>query len=66
MLLLDKDPLPWCTRVQISLDLARGVEYIHEHTISDYIHRDIKSVNILIDKNFCAKVVKMPVLDCDL
>ncbi|GMP99550.1 hypothetical protein CsSME_00046984 [Camellia sinensis var. sinensis] len=53
----DRDPMPWCTRVQIALDLAGGVEYIHEHTVPNYIHRDIKSVNILIDKNFRAKVV---------
>ncbi|XP_050208836.1 lysM domain receptor-like kinase 3 isoform X1 [Mercurialis annua] len=51
-----KDPLPWSTRVQIALDSARGLEYIHEHTIPLYIHRDIKSANILIDKNFRGKV----------
>ena len=51
-----RDPLPWSTRVQIALDSASGLEYIHEHTIPVYIHRDIKSANILIDKNFHAKV----------
>ncbi|KAI5330843.1 PREDICTED: chitin elicitor receptor kinase 1 [Prunus dulcis] len=50
------DPLPWSTRMQIALDSARGLEYIHEHTVPVYIHRDIKSANILIDKNFRAKV----------
>ncbi|MBA0871666.1 hypothetical protein Goshw_028765 [Gossypium schwendimanii] len=52
----DRDPLPWYARVQIGLDSARGLEYIHEHTVPLYIHRDIKSANILIDKNFRAKV----------
>ncbi|KAG4123973.1 hypothetical protein ERO13_D10G010900v2 [Gossypium hirsutum] len=52
----DRDPLPWLARVQIGLDSARGLEYIHEHTVPLYIHRDIKSANILIDKNFRAKV----------
>ncbi|KAF8043165.1 hypothetical protein BT93_A1493 [Corymbia citriodora subsp. variegata] len=52
----DREPLPWSTRVQIALDSARGLEYIHEHTVPVYIHRDIKSANILIDKNFHAKV----------
>ncbi|KAA8515541.1 hypothetical protein F0562_018848 [Nyssa sinensis] len=51
-----KDPLPWSTRVQIALDSARGLEYIHEHTVPVCIHRDIKSANILLDKNFRAKV----------
>ncbi|GKV40294.1 hypothetical protein SLEP1_g47959 [Rubroshorea leprosula] len=50
------DPIPWPTRVQIALDSARGLEYIHEHTVPVYIHRDIKSANILLDKNFRAKV----------
>lgn len=50
------EPLPWSTRVQIALDSARGLEYIHEHTVPVYIHRDIKSANILIDSNFRAKV----------
>lgn len=51
-----RDPLPWSARVQIALDSARGLEYIHEHTVPVYIHRDIKSANILIDKNFHGKV----------
>jgi serine/threonine protein kinase len=42
--------------VQIALDAARGLEYIHEHTKPTYIHRDIKSANILIDKELHAKV----------
>ncbi|OIW04679.1 hypothetical protein TanjilG_07814 [Lupinus angustifolius] len=51
-----REPLPWTIRVQIALDSARGLEYIHEHTMPIYIHRDIKSANILIDKNFRGKV----------
>ena len=56
--LSEKDPLPWSARVQIALDSARGLEYIHEHTVPVYIHRDIKSANILMDKNFRAKVIE--------
>ncbi|CAL0307515.1 unnamed protein product [Lupinus luteus] len=51
-----KDPLPWSTRLQIALDSAIGLEYIHEHTVPLYIHRDVKSANILIDKNLRGKV----------
>ncbi|CAL5073406.1 unnamed protein product [Urochloa decumbens] len=50
------EPLSWTSRVRIALDAARGLEYIHEHTVPVYVHRDIKSANILIDKDFRAKV----------
>lgn len=53
---LGREPLPWTKRVQIALDSARGLEYIHEHTVPVYVHRDIKSANILIDQKFRAKV----------
>ncbi|CAI0550926.1 unnamed protein product [Linum tenue] len=52
----EREPLTWPGRVQIALNSARGLEYIHEHTVPVYIHRDIKSANILIDKNYRAKV----------
>ncbi|CAI0460319.1 unnamed protein product [Linum tenue] len=53
---VEREPPTWPGRVQIALDSARGLEYIHEHTVPVYIHRDIKSANILIDKNYRAKV----------
>ncbi|KAL2539203.1 LysM domain receptor-like kinase 3 [Abeliophyllum distichum] len=48
--------LSWILRVQIALDAARGLEYIHEHTKPHYVHRDIKSSNILLDGSFRAKI----------
>ncbi|CAN4111209.1 unnamed protein product [Withania somnifera] len=51
-----KEVLPWSRRVRIALDSARGLEYILEHTVPVYIHRDVKSANILIKKNFHAKI----------
>ncbi|KAM0011244.1 putative protein kinase RLK-Pelle-LysM family [Helianthus debilis subsp. tardiflorus] len=43
----ERNPLPWSTRVQIALDSARGIEYIHEHTVPVvHVHCDIKSANI--------------------
>ncbi|KAL1340644.1 hypothetical protein HN51_027005 [Arachis hypogaea] len=49
-------PLSWIMRVQIALDAARGLEYIHEHTKTHYVHRDIKTSNILLDASFRAKI----------
>jgi chitin elicitor receptor kinase 1 len=57
-----REPLPWSSRVQIALDSARGLEYIHEHTVPVYIHRDVKSANILIDKNLRGKVASRSIL----
>ncbi|XP_050372303.1 lysM domain receptor-like kinase 3 [Argentina anserina] len=49
-------PLSWTARTQIALDTAKGIEYIHDHTKARYVHRDIKSSNILLDEGLRAKV----------
>ncbi|KAG7594911.1 Serine-threonine/tyrosine-protein kinase catalytic domain [Arabidopsis thaliana x Arabidopsis arenosa] len=49
-------PLSWIMRNQIALDAARGLEYIHEHTKTHYVHRDIKTSNILLDEAFRGKI----------
>ncbi|CAI9092984.1 OLC1v1028374C2 [Oldenlandia corymbosa var. corymbosa] len=55
-LLKGHQPLSWTARTQIALDAARGIEYIHDHTKSRYVHRDIKTSNILLDETLRAKV----------
>lgn len=62
-LLVDHTSLSWIMRVQISLDAARGLEYIHEHTKNHYVHRDIKTSNILLDGTFRAKVEQLHLID---
>nr|BAI79283.1 LysM type receptor kinase [Lotus japonicus]CAN88847.1 TPA: LysM receptor kinase 1b [Lotus japonicus] len=52
----ERELMTWSTRLQIALDVARGLEYIHDYTVPVYIHRDIKPDNILLNKNFNAKV----------
>uniref|UniRef100_A0A1D1Z0U9 Serine/threonine-protein kinase PBS1 n=1 Tax=Anthurium amnicola TaxID=1678845 RepID=A0A1D1Z0U9_9ARAE len=48
--------MDWETRMRIALEAAKGLEYLHEHVTPPVIHRDFKSSNILLDKNFHAKV----------
>ncbi|KAM7462721.1 hypothetical protein LguiA_030842 [Lonicera macranthoides] len=46
----------WKMRIKISLDTARGIEYLHNYAVPPIIHRDIKSSNILLDANWTARV----------
>lgn len=48
-----RDQLDWKRRWSISLDIARGLNYLHSRNI---IHQDLKSLNILLDSNFRAKI----------
>lgn len=51
-----KTPLTWRTRLQIAIDVASALEYLHCYCEPPLCHRDIKSSNILLDDKFMAKV----------
>ncbi|XP_038713142.1 probable receptor-like protein kinase At1g80640 [Tripterygium wilfordii] len=48
--------LTWPLRLKIVIDVARGLEYLHEHCNPPVVHRDLKSSNVLLDFNFNAKL----------
>ncbi|KAK1301517.1 putative inactive receptor kinase [Acorus calamus] len=50
-----RTPLNWETRTGIALGAARGIEYLHSQG-SDVSHGNIKSSNILLTKNYDARV----------
>ncbi|KAK7307572.1 hypothetical protein VNO77_40763 [Canavalia gladiata] len=51
--------LSWTQRMQIALDVATGLDYLHSFTSPPHIHKDIKSSNILLDSDFRAKVANL-------
>ncbi|KAK3156034.1 hypothetical protein QOZ80_2AG0101880 [Eleusine coracana subsp. coracana] len=48
--------LDWPTRLNIAKGASRGLSYIHNVCKPQIVHRDIKSSNILLDKEFKAYV----------
>ncbi|KAL8224453.1 hypothetical protein R6Q57_019928 [Mikania cordata] len=55
---LNNKDLTWIQRLQICLDAARGLAYLHDDVGSQHriLHRDVKSSNILLDENWKAKI----------
>ncbi|KAL4309240.1 hypothetical protein GQ457_01G030020 [Hibiscus cannabinus] len=47
--------LDWRRRVHMAMDIARGMNYLH-HYNPPIVHRDLKSSNLLVDKNWTVKV----------
>ena len=52
----DSRILPLLARLDIAIDTANALSYLHYHGI---IHGNIESSNILLDENFCAKVASV-------
>ncbi|CAM9408676.1 unnamed protein product [Phaeothamnion confervicola] len=56
MLLSDSSvDLPWRVKRTMALDCASGMQYLHNQN-PVIIHRDLKSLNVLIDENWTTKV----------
>ncbi|KAM1461831.1 hypothetical protein ACFXTO_046961 [Malus domestica] len=48
--------LDWPTRKKICIGIARGLAYLHAESRLRIVHRDIKTSNVLLDKDFNAKI----------
>ncbi|KAF2075102.1 hypothetical protein CYY_003579 [Polysphondylium violaceum] len=47
--------LDWNTKIKMSSDIAQGMNYLHTYN-PKIIHRDLKTLNLLVDTNFNVKV----------
>ncbi|KAI8544534.1 hypothetical protein RHMOL_Rhmol08G0304800 [Rhododendron molle] len=52
----NKAVLTWKQRLQIAIDAAQALDYLHNGCKPPIIHRDIKTANILLTENLQAKV----------
>ncbi|MFS8008570.1 putative protein kinase RLK-Pelle-CrRLK1L-1 family [Helianthus anomalus] len=50
--------LTWRKRLEICIDVASGLEFLHQHVVTrkKVIHRDIKSASILLNDDWKAKI----------
>ncbi|XVF17814.1 hypothetical protein REPUB_Repub10bG0156900 [Reevesia pubescens] len=48
--------LSWKQKIQIALDVATGLNYLHSFTNPPHVHKDLKSSNVLLDGDFRAKI----------
>ncbi|XP_054776287.1 receptor-like protein kinase 7 [Prosopis cineraria] len=51
-----KTHMGWEVRYEIALGAARGLEYLHHGCDRPVIHRDVKSSNILIDREWKSRI----------
>lgn len=49
-------PLNWPLRLRIAMQAAKGLEFLHTEINPPIAHRDIKSSNILLDVDWCARI----------
>eukprot|EP00268_Persea_americana_P008309 TRINITY_DN1320_c0_g1_i4.p1 TRINITY_DN1320_c0_g1~~TRINITY_DN1320_c0_g1_i4.p1 ORF type:complete len:763 (-),score=72.77 TRINITY_DN1320_c0_g1_i4:218-2506(-) len=52
----NSNALSWDRRLRIALDVAQGLEYLHNGCKPPIIHRDVKTANILLNGRLEAKI----------
>ncbi|KAJ4706740.1 putative Kinase [Melia azedarach] len=52
----NSDKLTWKQRVHIAYDVANALNYLHKYSNPPYIHKNLKTSNILLDTNMRAKI----------
>ncbi|XP_031284375.1 serine/threonine-protein kinase-like protein CCR1 [Pistacia vera] len=55
-------PLNWSLRLKISMQAAKGLEYLHKEAVPPIVHRDVKTLNILLDSDWGARIADFGLL----
>ncbi|XP_042475887.1 serine/threonine-protein kinase-like protein CCR1 [Macadamia integrifolia] len=55
-------PLNWSLRLKISMQAAKGLEYLHKDALPPIVHRDFKTSNILLDSEWTARIADFGLL----
>ncbi|KAH9302978.1 hypothetical protein KI387_014561, partial [Taxus chinensis] len=50
--------LDWHVRFNIAMGVAQGLAYLHHDFVPQFLHRDIKFNNILLDSNYEPKLIE--------
>ncbi|KAL5749144.1 hypothetical protein ACOSP7_023747 [Xanthoceras sorbifolium] len=54
--ILDRMTLTWRRRLDIAIDVARALVFLHHECYPAIVHRDVKASNVLLDKDGKARV----------
>lgn len=57
-------PISWNLIQRMAADIAEGMAYLHSFKPQAVLHRDLKSLNILVDENWRAKIIGALVRVC--
>lgn len=55
-------PLNWSLRLKISMQAAKGLEYLHKETNPPIVHQDFKTSNVLLDSDWGARIADFGLL----
>lgn len=55
-------PPNWTLRLNIALQAAKGLEYLHKQVSPPIVHRDVKTSNILLDADWGARIADFGLL----
>lgn len=52
----DRTRFTWRRRIDVAIDVARALVFLHHECYPSIVHRDVKASNVLLDKNGKARV----------